>query len=85
MNWQYADWITIDDSTADGRVARLARLRLHIQEVSQQMVPSTTGAEMSLSVAELESYLRGLKQDEARLAADVRGDAVSPVTYARRW
>jgi len=68
----YPDYADYDQYTG---AARLARLQLHITEVRQQMLATT-----NLSVAadgkamtkkDLESYLRGLKDEESSLLASV--------------
>lgn len=62
--WQYADWITLDDLAA-----RLTRLRLHIVEVSNHVL-GTSSRSTSVTAAN-QGYLDGLRKDEATLMASV--------------
>lgn len=62
--WTYSDWVTYDDGSA-----KLAQLRLHIQEVSDKLSnPNYATDGLSVSQQNLPAYLDGLKADETRLA-----------------
>lgn len=63
--WSYNDWITIDVPAE-----RLARLRLHIQEVSDHAV-RIRGTQTEVWL--LENYLTPLYEKEEKLAAAVPG------------
>lgn len=63
--WSYADYITYEDAAA-----RLARLRLHIQEVSQKVGASTAAAGTSVDRTTNLQYLQVLKSEEKDLAAE---------------
>lgn len=63
--WTYSDWIT---QTSDA--TRLERLRLHIQEVSEQTMESDTPGVARIGRVD-ESYLKRLMEAETALAAKV--------------
>lgn len=62
--WTYADWITYDDLAT-----RLARLRLHIVEVSQHVMGTSTRGQ-SVTAAD-QRYLSELRASEAQLTTSV--------------
>jgi hypothetical protein len=64
--YTYGDWVTYPDSNP---AAKLARLRLHIQEVSQSIGPDVTKGGSSRSSGSPLGYLQSLKQDETKYAA----------------
>ena len=66
MAYQYNDYITIEDT-----VAREARLRLHIQEVSAMVTPDVAKGGSSKSSGRVMDYLMGL---EATLGKLVRAN-----------
>lgn len=68
--WSYADWITLDDLTA-----RLTRLRLHIVEVSQHIMGTSTRGQ-SVTAANQE-YLNGLRATEATLMSTVTRPSIA--------
>jgi len=65
--WSYADWITYAESTAAEVTAKLTRLRLHMQEVSQAVTADVSAGSKSRSTGSLNEYLRDLRADEKRL------------------
>lgn len=65
MAWIYSDYISSTGS------ARLTRLRLHIQEVSDQLTAATTSNGESYNPQVLESYLAKLETKEQRLASEL--------------
>lgn len=62
--WQYADWITLDDLGQ-----RLVRLRLHIQEVSQRVMGTSTRSQAV--TAANQGYLDRLMTEEKTLTSSV--------------
>lgn len=62
--WQYADWITLDDLSQ-----RLVRLRLHIQEVSQRVMGTST-RNQAVTAAN-QGYLDRLMSEEKTLTTSV--------------
>lgn len=69
MAWTYSDYIV---STGQ---ARLTRLRLHIQEVSDQLTAATTSNGESYNPQVLESYLSRLQKTERELASELGAGA----------
>ena len=66
--WTYADYITLEGS------AKLARLRLHIQEVSQAIANADVSAHgYQASRGTQMQYLAGLKSEEKTLSGAVGG------------
>lgn len=65
--WTYSDWITLEGSE------RLARLRLHIQEVSEDTSGTSTRGNSVTAVDP--QYLANLMRKEEELAARLSGDA----------
>lgn len=61
--WQYADWITLDDPAA-----RLERLRLHIVEVTQRTMGTSSRGQAVTAVDT--NYLKGLREDESKLQSE---------------
>lgn len=68
--WQYADYISLDDPTA-----RLARLRLHIQEVAQRTI-AIEGRSQNVTAVN-QSYLDSLKKEERELNQQINGASYS--------
>lgn len=68
--WDYADYISLDDPSA-----RLARLRLHIQEVAQRTI-SIEGRSRTVSAVN-QNYLDSLKKEEQQLNQQVNGSSYS--------
>ncbi len=64
--WTYADWITYSDADLS---AKLTRLRLHIQEVSQR-VAAVEGRTHKMTEAN-QDYLQALLKREKELAEEV--------------
>ena len=67
MNWQYSDYLTLDDPQA-----KIERLRLHIVEVSDRLLEYTSrsgldGMSWSRS-SNLSQYLQSLKTELNQLA-----------------
>lgn len=73
--WEYSDYVTLDDPST-----RLARLRLHIQEVSDRVLSVTGGLGGDVSASPTD-YLKELKKEEASLMTKT-GNA-SGNSYAR--
>lgn len=79
--WQYADWITLDGPE------RLARLRLHIVEVSNFTQGLSTRGQSVTAVDTM--YLQGLMKKESELESRTAGDgsgggfARSKIKYVR--
>ena len=84
MAWTYGDWVTY----APG-ASRLARLRLHVQEVSDQVVREVSADGKSVSSSAVQAYLNGLMDrmdsEERRAASNgaVAG-GVSVADFGRR-
>lgn len=76
MAWSYSNWIL---QTTDS--SRLTRLRLHIQEVSEQLGRELQTSDMATSSRELRIYLERLEKRERELTAVV-GDG-STIRHAR--
>ena len=72
MAWTYSDWIT---QTDDG--ARLTRLRLHIQEVSNKIRREVGAGDMSQSSRAVREYLDSLHKREEALASVVNADGTA--------
>lgn len=70
--WTYADW-----RSQTGDAARLARLRLHQEEVSGAIRADVAGGGMSRSSSHLVEYLKVLNADESRLMASVDGESAA--------
>lgn len=68
MSWQYSDYITYDRGQA-----RLDRLRLHIQEVSDAFVAGSTVDGTTYQPAHLASYLADLRTTELHESQSVGG------------
>ena len=66
MAYTYSDWRTYSDSDP---AAKLARLRLHIVEVSDLITADVTKGGSSRSVASLSTYLATLEKSESKYAA----------------
>lgn len=66
MAWTYSDWRSYADSSP---AAKLARLRLHIEEVSDQITADVSKGASSRSVSPLNQYLAMLEKREDRLVA----------------
>lgn len=64
MAWGYSDWITQTDLPT-----RLARLRRHIQEVTDKIGREHTAGDQATSSRELRAYLEVLTKREAELMA----------------
>lgn len=82
MAYTYHNW----DEQATAPL-RLARLRLHISEVAQQMGPDVNGADMSVSRGEIRQYLADLRAERDKLQADPAnrtGGGVSLATFERQ-
>lgn len=73
--WSYSDWIT---QTTDA--ARLERLRLHIQEVSEHVMSSETPNVVKIGAVS-DEYVRGLRAEEQRLTA--RAEAAARAAAGR--
>jgi hypothetical protein len=75
MAWTYSDWVTYADGSA-----KLARLRLHVQEVSDKLSnPDYSTEGLSVSRSQLPGYLSTIKSDLASLESRV---GASRVTWA---
>jgi hypothetical protein len=75
--WTYSDYITLDGS------AKLTRLRLHIQEVSDKVTQEVGGGGYNRSSSAVQQYLKTLKDEELQLTGSIA--AVSGgVSLARR-
>ncbi len=61
MAWTYSDYVTLDGS------ARLTRIRLHIQEVSDRITENYSVANRSKQVDPLEKYLERMQDQEKAL------------------
>lgn len=73
MSWVYGDYITIDSPRE-----RLARLRLHIQEVSNAISsPDLSGDGKSVQYGTLQTYLESLKTEERSLAVTAGGGLIN--------
>jgi hypothetical protein len=70
--WQYADWRSMSSDAE-----RLARLRLHIEEVTQKMGPDVSGGGMSVSSGNLDGMLQRLEDEERSLASAVASQSGS--------
>ena len=68
--WTYADWITYDDLTT-----RLTRLRLHIVEVSQHVMGTSTRGQ-SVTAAD-QRYLADLRSTETQLMSTVSRPSIA--------
>ena len=68
MAWTYSDWVTYPDSNPS---AKLARLRLHIQEVTNSIGPDVTKGSSSRSSGSPLGYLDKLEKQEKDLMARV--------------
>lgn len=68
--WTYADWITFNDLTT-----RLTRLRLHIVEVSQHVMGTSTRGQ-SVTAAD-QRYLAELRTTEATLDRTVNRPGIA--------
>lgn len=77
--WTYDDYITLDGA------ARLTRLRLHIQEVSQRIRNSTSADGKSSDSHTLETYWEKLREEEKELSGAVGayGGGVSKIRFRR--
>jgi hypothetical protein len=66
--WTYSDWVTYEDGSA-----KLTRLRLHVQEVSDKLAnPSYSTEGLSVNPREnLGTYLAGLNAEREKLEATV--------------
>lgn len=62
--WTYSDYITLTD-----QAAKLTRLRLHIQEVSDSIGREISGDGKSKSENNITQYLAELRKEEKELAA----------------
>lgn len=68
--WTYNDWITYDDLAV-----RLARLRLHIVEVSNHIMGTSTRGQ-SVTAAD-QQYLAGLRTTETQLTSTVSRPSIA--------
>lgn len=68
--WTYSDWITHDD-----QATRLTRLRLHIVEVSEHILGTSTRGR-SVTAAN-QQYLSGLQATEATLTNSVSRPSIA--------
>lgn len=79
----YADYSTLTGEE------RLTRLRLHIVEVRQQLLATTTIAVASdgksMTRKDLETYLASLTREEQSLSSAVGGGAVGRARLSRRY
>ena len=66
MTWTYSDWRSYADSNPS---AKLARLRLHIEEVTDAITADVTKGGSSRSSNPLLGYLSMLEKSEAKYAA----------------
>ena len=65
--WTYSDWVTYEDGSA-----KLTRLRLHVQEVSDKLAnPNYATDGLSVSQQNLAAYLVGLNTEREKLEATV--------------
>ena len=63
--YQYNNWVNLEGAE------RLARLRLHIQEVTAMLGPDTSGPDHSQSSKSLKEYAADLGVKEEKLAEEV--------------
>lgn len=63
MSWTYSDWIT-----QTTRKTRLSRLRLHIQEVADEISAQVNSDGVSYNPAPLSAYLKTLQSRETALS-----------------
>jgi hypothetical protein len=82
MAWSYSDWET---GYTAGSAAQLARLKLHIKEVSDALteVDVTYPGGRSHVHPRLTDYLKMLRESEAKLEKTVQTVAGSRVGWAR--
>lgn len=75
MNWTYSDW-----RSQGSAAARLARLRLHMQEVSDAIASAQSLAKdgASKSTHDYVGYLAELQREEHRLEMKADAAAVRP-------
>ena len=80
-NWTYSDWVTLDAGTA-----KLARLRLHIKEVSDYLTKNQEGNVDARSYRrfDLVKRLEDLEKKEAKMAEDL-GVSTPAVTNRARF
>lgn len=79
-SWAYSDWIT----KASGSSDRLSRLRLHVQEVSDEIASGSYAQEgKSKEKGLLESYLRTLLETERRESTSIEAVAGTRVGWTR--
>ena len=77
--WTYSDWVTLDNSPT-----KLARLRLHIQEVSDRLSSgSYTVPGFTSSKSDLVTYHDRLGKAEEKLAASPSATAGTRSRFVR--
>lgn len=69
MTWTYSDWRSYPDSNPS---AKLAQLRLHIQEVSDAITADVSKHGSSRSSSSLTTYFDRLEEQEKKWAEIVR-------------
>lgn len=81
MAWTYSDWVTYDAGTA-----KLTRLRLHIQEVSDYLQKNQEGnvGGQVYRRFDLEKYRESLETKEGKMA-DELGVSLPSVTNRARF
>jgi len=62
MAWTYSDWVTLTSKSS-----RLTRLRLHIQEVVDELSASVSADGVSFNPSPLTNYLKMLEAKETAL------------------
>lgn len=79
--WQYHDWVTLATPAQ-----RLARLRLHVQEVSDRIAsPQSVGSgSKNKTEHDMTAYRDSLMADLRRLESSGAGAPGSGVAYLRR-
>lgn len=78
MAWVYNDYVSLSDATA-----RLAQLRLHIQEVSATVGLTVASDGTSVDSRVTKDYLSDLKAEERRLVSAADGITRSSPMFAR--
>lgn len=75
MAWTYSDYVTLSGT------ARLTRLQLHIQEVSDCITENVQVTGRGVDTNPLNTYLKALKDEEIKLGGQsiARGDRRSRV------
>ena len=86
MAWTYSNWKTLAEVTLAEVNAKLERLRLHMQEVSEKVQPDVSADGRSRSTGQVQAYLDSLDTHEMRLqnkATRLGGGRVSTVRFIR--